>query len=66
VFLIEGAELLRRWMWVFFRVEWEVIRQEDANEANDREGHILWPTTSAGNGDVASDVTELSQMAPGS
>ncbi|KAF9502952.1 hypothetical protein BS47DRAFT_1356564, partial [Hydnum rufescens UP504] len=32
VFIIEGAELLRRWMWVFFRVEWEVIRLEDDSE----------------------------------
>ncbi|TDL25926.1 EXS-domain-containing protein [Rickenella mellea] len=29
IFWIEMAELLRRWMWVFFRVEWEVVRKAD-------------------------------------
>ncbi|KAG7098729.1 hypothetical protein E1B28_000642 [Marasmius oreades] len=26
-FLIEVAEIFRRWMWVFFRVEWEAIKR---------------------------------------
>ncbi|KAF9263298.1 EXS-domain-containing protein [Marasmius fiardii PR-910] len=26
-FLIEVAEIFRRWMWVFFRVEWEAIKK---------------------------------------
>jgi hypothetical protein len=26
VFLIEALEVLRRWIWVFIRVEWEVLR----------------------------------------
>lgn len=27
VFLMEALELIRRWMWVFFRVEWEVVKK---------------------------------------
>lgn len=27
IFWIEVAELLRRWIWVFFRVEWECVRR---------------------------------------
>ena len=29
IFLIEFAEMLRRWMWVFLRVEWEVVRERE-------------------------------------
>lgn len=28
IFWLEIAELLRRWLWVFVRVEWEVVRGE--------------------------------------
>ncbi|KAK4054740.1 protein-ER retention protein [Microbotryomycetes sp. JL201] len=27
VFLMEGLEVLRRWMWVYFRIEWEAVRK---------------------------------------
>ena len=27
IFWIEVAELLRRWMWVFLRIEWEVVKK---------------------------------------
>lgn len=27
IFWIEVAELLRRWLWVFFRVEWECVKR---------------------------------------
>lgn len=27
IFLIEFAEMARRWMWVFLRVEWEVVKE---------------------------------------
>ncbi|KAG8948472.1 hypothetical protein FRC04_009680 [Tulasnella sp. 424] len=27
VFVVEACELLRRWLWVFFRVEWETIKK---------------------------------------
>ena len=65
VFLIEGAELLRRWMWVFLRVEWEAIRQEEGTEAADREGPLLWPAAAVGNEGIE-ESAELSQIAPGS
>lgn len=29
IFWLEVAEIVRRWMWVFLRVEWEVIRQKE-------------------------------------
>lgn len=28
IFWTEVAELVRRWMWVFLRVEWELVKQE--------------------------------------
>ncbi|KAG8746355.1 hypothetical protein FRC10_005344 [Ceratobasidium sp. 414] len=34
VFLIEALEVTRRWVWVFFRVEWEAIKKEQAALAN--------------------------------
>jgi hypothetical protein len=27
IFLIEILEIIRRWVWVFFRIEWELIRK---------------------------------------
>lgn len=29
IFLIEFAEVLRRWMWVFLRVEWELVKERE-------------------------------------
>ncbi|KZO93093.1 EXS-domain-containing protein [Calocera viscosa TUFC12733] len=29
VFIMEALEIARRWMWVFFRVEWEVVRKAE-------------------------------------
>ncbi len=29
IFLIEFAEMLRRWMWVFLRVEWEIVKERE-------------------------------------
>ena len=29
IFFVELAEMLRRWMWVFLRVEWEVVRERE-------------------------------------
>ena len=33
IFFVEIAEIVRRWLWVFIRVEWEVIKkmQEGSN-----------------------------------
>jgi hypothetical protein len=33
VLWLEGAELARRWAWVFVRVEWEVVRRAEAAAA---------------------------------
>jgi len=35
IFLIEVAEIIRRWMWVFIRVEWEYIKK-----ARERAGRL--------------------------
>ena len=32
VFLMEALELIRRWMWVFFRVEWEIVKKMQERE----------------------------------
>jgi hypothetical protein len=32
-FLLEAAEVLRRWMWVFLRVEWETVRRAEGGSA---------------------------------
>ncbi|KAE9411280.1 EXS-domain-containing protein [Gymnopus androsaceus JB14] len=37
IFLIEVAEIVRRWMWVFVRVEWEVIKKARDARASGRE-----------------------------
>ena len=29
MFSMELLEILRRWVWVFFRVEWEVVRRRE-------------------------------------
>ncbi|EJU04061.1 EXS-domain-containing protein [Dacryopinax primogenitus] len=29
VFIMEALEIVRRWLWVFFRVEWEVVRKAE-------------------------------------
>lgn len=31
VFVMEALEVLRRWVWVFLRVEWEVLRKQEPN-----------------------------------
>jgi len=33
VFLLEALELIRRWMWVYLRVEWEAIKVGHGAEA---------------------------------
>jgi hypothetical protein len=57
VFMMEALELLRRWMWVFVRVEWEAVKQAEvrsfAQHPNSRGerglgiGQVIW----AGEGD---------------
>jgi len=73
VFIIEGAELVRRWMWVFFRVEWEVIRLEDDSETttttNDtvRPPLLIRPAAALAESDgfVNWGIAELVQIEPG-
>ena len=39
VFMMEALELLRRWMWVFVRVEWEAVKQAEVRSfSHDRGG----------------------------
>jgi len=33
IFIMEALEILRRWVWVFFRVEWEVVKKARARES---------------------------------
>ncbi|KAH8107244.1 EXS-domain-containing protein [Cristinia sonorae] len=33
IFWIEMAELVRRWMWLFLRVEWEVVKEREGNRS---------------------------------
>ncbi|KAG8710008.1 hypothetical protein FRC08_017761 [Ceratobasidium sp. 394] len=40
VFLIEALEVTRRWVWVFFRVEWEAIKKEQASSNGDNSARI--------------------------
>ncbi|KZV74422.1 EXS-domain-containing protein [Peniophora sp. CONT] len=34
IFVLEVAEIFRRWMWVFFRVEWEVVRTPEGQRVH--------------------------------
>lgn len=40
IFFVEVAEIVRRWLWVFIRVEWEVIKKirEGSSKAEDDHG----------------------------
>lgn len=55
IFWIELAEILRRWMWVFLRVEWEVVKHEHFHDGGSHPGSTiltprdgLFSTTSSG------------------
>jgi EXS family len=44
VFLVETLELIRRWVWVFFRIEWEAVKKGVGTVVEDgptREEHEL-------------------------
>jgi hypothetical protein len=34
IFFVEVAEIVRRWLWVFIRVEWEVIKKMQEGSSN--------------------------------
>lgn len=36
VFIMEALELFRRWMWVFLRIEWEVVKKMEAQQEEAR------------------------------
>jgi hypothetical protein len=46
VFMMEALELLRRWMWVFVRIEWEAVKKGELQKWSRREGarngDVLW------------------------
>ena len=58
-FWLELAELLRRWLWVFFRVEWECVKI--ATEREDRGGHT--PMTER-NGMFDTEEYEVAELGP--
>lgn len=47
IFWIEMAEIVRRWMWVFLRVEWEVIKQQEGHYSGSPRTPYFDQTTSA-------------------
>lgn len=42
VFLMEALELVRRWMWVFIRIEWEAVKKGEAQRLGRARGAVLW------------------------
>lgn len=48
VFMMEALELLRRWMWVFVRVEWEAVKQAEVRSYAQEHGlgigvgQVIW------------------------
>ncbi len=44
VFMMEALELVRRWMWVFIRIEWEAVKKGELQRFGGRDstGQILW------------------------
>jgi hypothetical protein len=51
VFLIEALEILRRWIWVFLRMEWEALRLR--NQASNREEEYEFLMREGGETDVS-------------
>lgn len=42
VFMMEALELVRRWMWVFVRVEWEAVKMSEARGWPKQRGQVIW------------------------
>jgi len=54
VFIMEALELVRRWMWVFVRIEWEAVKKGEVQRWSRRQGprgQVLW----SGEGDKEDD-----------
>jgi hypothetical protein len=45
VFMMEALEILRRWIWVFLRVEWEIVRPRHSHNGNAEEYEFLMRET---------------------
>ena len=45
VFLLEALEVVRRWMWVFIRVEWEQVRRGDDGRTDTRRSGGITPSS---------------------
>lgn len=39
IFMLEALELIRRWLWVFFRIEWETVKKGGADSVERTLGH---------------------------
>lgn len=39
IFLVEIAEVFRRWFWIIFRVEWEILAQTERGLLKDKDDH---------------------------
>jgi len=37
VFVLEILEILRRWIWVYFRIEWEIVKSMDTGDQSQQE-----------------------------
>jgi hypothetical protein len=42
VFIMEALELVRRWMWVFVRMEWEAVKMGEAARLGRARGQVVW------------------------
>lgn len=42
VFMMEALELVRRWMWVFVRVEWEAVKKGEQSRLASGRGDVVW------------------------
>lgn len=65
IFWIELAEILRRWMWVFLRVEWEVVKHEHIHDGVSHVGTTIL-TPREGLFPTNSPVESYEMMTPGS
>ncbi|KAK8847440.1 hypothetical protein IAR55_005298 [Kwoniella newhampshirensis] len=45
VFMMEALELVRRWMWVFVRVEWEGVKMGEVARFGRSGGKVVWEET---------------------
>ncbi|KAL4248172.1 hypothetical protein ABKN59_007902 [Abortiporus biennis] len=63
IFWIEIAEIVRRWMWLFLRVEWEVVKEREGHRHKPHHTHHHGDTF-ASTGHVASIAEEEYELIP--